>query len=115
MPLPPSPAPLSPRSSLALLHTAIVPPAVTRERGNPLTLALQSAMMPAQGMYAKESTQTRQSVQGVGKNIEVRCAVFFLLLEEAMPPACPLGVFELLLMLFATTIKYTLTRARFVG
>jgi hypothetical protein len=27
--------------------TAIVPPAVTRERGNPLTLALQSALVPA--------------------------------------------------------------------
>jgi hypothetical protein len=27
---------------------AIVPPAVTREKGNPLTLALQSALVPAQ-------------------------------------------------------------------
>lgn len=30
------------------LSAAIVPPAVTRERGNPLTLALQSALVPAQ-------------------------------------------------------------------
>lgn len=50
-----------------------MPPAVTRERGNPITLAIQSALMPAQGMFAKESTQSRAVVKGVGKEVEVRC------------------------------------------
>eukprot|EP00878_Enallax_costatus_P008741 GHUV01009136.1.p1 GENE.GHUV01009136.1~~GHUV01009136.1.p1 ORF type:complete len:411 (+),score=80.68 GHUV01009136.1:1630-2862(+) len=52
--------------------TAIVPPAVTRERGNPITLAIQSALMPATGMFAKESTQSREVIKGVGTNVEVR-------------------------------------------
>jgi hypothetical protein len=48
-----------------------VPPAVTRDRNNPLTLAMQSALVPAQGMFAKESTQSRTVVKGVGADIEV--------------------------------------------
>lgn len=51
-----------------------MPPAVTRDRGNPLTLAMQSALVPAQGMFAKESTQSRTVVKGAGQDIEVRQA-----------------------------------------
>jgi hypothetical protein len=53
------------------LPAAIVPPAVTRDRNNPLTLAMQSALVPAQGMFAKESTQSRTTIKGVGQDIEV--------------------------------------------
>jgi hypothetical protein len=35
---------------------AIVPPAVTREKGNPLTLALQSALVPAQVRKSERAT-----------------------------------------------------------
>jgi len=38
------------------LSAAIVPPAVTRERGNPLTLALQSALVPAQVSWTLAGT-----------------------------------------------------------
>jgi hypothetical protein len=56
---------------LLLLAAAIVPPAVTRDRNNPLTLAMQSALVPAQGMFAKESTQSRTTIKGSGQDIEV--------------------------------------------
>ncbi|KAF8062719.1 RRC1 [Scenedesmus sp. PABB004] len=52
--------------------TAVVPPAVTRERADPVTLAMQSALMPAVGVYARESTQARSVVKGTGPDIEVR-------------------------------------------
>ncbi|KAF6245152.1 hypothetical protein COO60DRAFT_1467710, partial [Scenedesmus sp. NREL 46B-D3] len=52
--------------------TAIVPPAVTRDRNNPLTLAMQSALVPAQGMFAKESTQSRTTIKGAGRDVEVK-------------------------------------------
>jgi hypothetical protein len=55
------------------VSAAIVPPAVTRDRNNPMTLAMQSALVPAQGMFAKESTQSRTTIKGSGQEIEVSC------------------------------------------
>jgi hypothetical protein len=36
-----------------------------------MTLAMQSALVPAQGMFAKESTQSRTTIKGSGHDIEV--------------------------------------------
>jgi hypothetical protein len=40
-----------------------------------MTLAMQSALVPAQGMFAKESTQSRTTIKGSGQEIEVKAEI----------------------------------------